>query len=143
MTQINNLLKKPFEGLTRDELKKGIKDKFETLSRFCKLTKRQTADFNMLLRAKDSVRVRELLFKAYEDANLIEKTTIEGELTVQNRVDLLNAITKKHINCKKFCENNPQFTQPWVSILLKGTVIKKTQKVREFALILKVNLDKK
>lgn len=141
MTKDSNILDKPFNSLTRDELKKGILSKFGTISRFCRLTKRQTMDFNNLLLARDLGHIRLELEKVYKEAKSLDRGLVEGELTEQNREYLKNSIYNQHKNISAFCKKNTEFTASWICNVLYGKTAKKTPKVKRLASVLNVKLD--
>lgn len=131
---------KSFEEITIPELKAGIVEKFENVSRFCRVTKRDEYQFHKLLRLKLTDENVKLLKAAYNDAVKYENKKLKNEVTPELSRKLKVAIFSKSDNISDFCEKNPEFNNTWISSLLHGRVVKITPKVKDLAKALNVSV---
>jgi hypothetical protein len=134
------ILNKPLNFLSSPELQKGIQEKFGTLTRFCKLTKRDVYELNKLLRLKRTPENLELLKVVYDDAKKTENKPVLNEVTPEIISKIRGKIYSNFENVKDFCEKHPEYINTWISSLFNGGIVKLTPKVKKLITILEVEL---
>lgn len=133
---MKNLLEKPFDELSKQELKEGIQQKFGNLVRFCKIAGYQIHEISNMFRAENPVKLREV----YDKAVKMENRVLPGELSNDSRLKIRTAIFEKYRYIREFCKNNTGFGNVWVSNVINGNINRVTPKVKKMAEILKVEL---
>jgi hypothetical protein len=134
------ILSKPISELSVEDLKTGIRNKFKTIAKFCRLTGRGVYEFGQLLRAKETPAKTAELEKVLNDARSFELGTTKGEITEEHRKQIKAAIFSQYDNALDFCEKNPEFINTWLSNVMNGGVIKITNKVKALAKALNIEL---
>lgn len=121
----------PVEDFTAAHLKKTIREKFGTVTKFCKLTNRDVYDFNRLMRLKESEETRAEIRKVYAQIEATENKPAGNVITDEMRCKIRGAIYSKYANVKDFCEKNTDYINTWVSNVLQGHIGKVTPKVKK------------
>jgi len=105
--------------MTRDQLKKKIKEKFGTYSKFCRLAEIDRYDFQKNFLTAGKVSTSDI--QVYDE--MVEKTVDKSEspvLTEKQRNRMKKQIERKG-GVIKFCKDNDQFAESSVFQILSGS----------------------
>lgn len=123
--------------MKQENIKKSIKKKFGTLSKFCKLSGYDRMKLQILL----AVRHPELMELSHV-SDLCRKTklkALEGDITPK----IVNALKSKlevFGGVRLFCSKYPEFAEPSVYQILDGNRVRLSKKVKKLCKVLEVKI---
>lgn len=117
-----------FKDLSIFEKRKKIKEKFGSVAEFAAKAGLNFNKLSAYLRGWENI---EQCFK--DDVNLkfeeLNLPDLRGE-------DILRAIKAKYLKAINFCQENPEFSQAYISVLCKKSVVNRTSKVNRLLSII-------